>query len=167
MQGYITLQYCVPWPWSVHAWIVTMLYTSTSTYIPTHMGGAHYTLLILLLMGLVYAGIAFIHYLSRIVIWHVVCLGGRRFPDIMSRLRSIQADITARDDHHHHHQPHQGYRQSVPVYRPPVTTTPRPRPVFMFDNKTSMDMDKSGYLLTLLLFGNINIYQGYVICHTL
>ena len=66
------------------------------------------------------------------------------FPDIMSRLRSIQADFIARDDPLSH--PH--------VQQPgPVQTSPPP--VFMFDNKTSMDMDTSGYMLTLLLFGNI------------
>ena len=70
------------------------------------------------------------------------------FPDIMSRLRSIQADFTARDDPPQQHHQHPGLGYSAPVQTSPP-------PVFMFDNKTSMDMDKSGYMLTLLLFGNI------------
>ena len=68
------------------------------------------------------------------------------FPDIFSRLRRIQAEFTARDDPHHGPHP-----PPYPAYSPPAQTSPPP--VFMFDNKTSMDMDKSGYLLTLLLLG--------------
>ena len=77
------------------------------------------------------------------------------FPDIMSRLRSIQADFTARDDPPSHQQ----VQHPGPEYSPPVQTSPPP--VFMFDNKTSMDIDKSGYMLTLLLFGNIGIILLY------